>query len=241
MSAYNLQCRARYGSRAEMIGVSAGADRAPRPDLESWCMAVIHQTTMTPGKLELLSAWLPSQPWYQGGPPALVKCGGFRLDDPAGEVGIEFMLVADSLAVYHVPLTYRGSPLTRADHALVGTAEHGVLGHRWIYDGIRDPVLTAQLLAFLRGSAVAQAQNADDTPDPSVIAHLDGVDLASATQAFSGTDLAAEPGLTVRIVRALQPAEGDGCATTGARGCVTAGWRTPDGVEQRGPLFTVLR
>lgn len=207
-------------------------------------MAVIHQTTLTPSKLELLSAWLPSQPWYQGGPPALVKCGGFRLDDPAGEVGIEFMLVADTSgdgpAVYHVPLTYRGSPLAGADYALVGTAEHGVLGRRWVYDGIHDPVLTAQLLAVLRGSAVPQAQNANDTPDPSVVAHLDGVDLTSAAPAFSGTDLAAEPGLTVRIVRALHPAEDDGCATDGARGCVTAGWRTLDGAEQRGPLFTVL-
>jgi hypothetical protein len=115
-----------------------------------------------------------------------------------------------------------------------------VLGHRWIYDGIHDPVLTAQLLALLCGSAVPQAQNVSDTPDPSIIAHLD-VDLTSAAPAFSGTDLAAEPGLTVRIVRALQPVEGDGCGTTGARGCVTAGWRTPDGTEQRGPVFTVLR
>lgn len=208
-------------------------------------MAVIHQTTLTPGKLELLSAWLPFQPWYQGGPPALAKCGGFRLDDPAGAVGMEFMLVADTSgdvpAVYHVPLTYRGSPLAEASDALVGTTEHGVLGRRWVYDGTRDPVLTAQLLALLRGSAASQAQNASDTADPSVIVHLDGVDITSAAQAFSGTSLAAGPGLCVRILRALHPAEGDGCAATGARGCVTAGWRTPDGAEQRGPLFTVLR
>lgn len=29
-------------------------------------MAVIHQTTMKPNKVELLTAWLPSQPWYLG-------------------------------------------------------------------------------------------------------------------------------------------------------------------------------
>jgi Maltokinase N-terminal cap domain len=208
-------------------------------------MAVIHQTTLRPGKLALLSAWLPFQAWYRGGPPALAKCGGFRLDDRAGEVGMEFMLVADASghvpAAYHVPLTYRGSPLAEADHALVGTTEHGVLGSRWVYDGTQDPVLTAHLLALLQGSAVPQAQNSSDTPDPSVIVHFDGDDITSAARTFSGTDLAAEPGLTVRIVRALRPAEGDGCATTGARGCVTAGWRTPDGTEQRGSLFTVLR
>jgi hypothetical protein len=55
-------------------------------------MAVIHHTTLTPGKLELLSAWLPSQPWYRdaGRAPELDRAGGFRLDDPAGEVGLEF-------------------------------------------------------------------------------------------------------------------------------------------------------
>jgi hypothetical protein len=27
-------------------------------------MAIIHDTTMSPGKLELLTSWLPAQPWY---------------------------------------------------------------------------------------------------------------------------------------------------------------------------------
>jgi Maltokinase N-terminal cap domain len=54
-------------------------------------MAIVHNTTMSPGKLELLTAWLPAQPWYlgTGRAPELVKAGGFRLDDPEGEVGIE--------------------------------------------------------------------------------------------------------------------------------------------------------
>lgn len=29
-------------------------------------MALIHQTTMTPSKLDLLTVWLPSRPWYAG-------------------------------------------------------------------------------------------------------------------------------------------------------------------------------
>jgi len=29
-------------------------------------MAVIHRTTMSPSKLELLSRWLPEQAWYSG-------------------------------------------------------------------------------------------------------------------------------------------------------------------------------
>lgn len=43
---------------------------------------------MNPGKLKLLAAWMPAQPWYQGtGRPELAKVGGFRLDDPQGETG----------------------------------------------------------------------------------------------------------------------------------------------------------
>ena len=61
-------------------------------------MAIVHNTTMNPGKLELLAAWLPAQPWFPGSgrEPELTKAGGFRLDDPRGEVGIEFMLVTDA-------------------------------------------------------------------------------------------------------------------------------------------------
>jgi Maltokinase N-terminal cap domain len=53
-------------------------------------MAIIHDTTMTPGKLDLLTAWLPAQPWYLDSPgePELAKAGGFRLDDPQGEVAV---------------------------------------------------------------------------------------------------------------------------------------------------------
>jgi hypothetical protein len=32
-------------------------------------------------------------------------------------------------------MTYRASALPGADGGLIGTAEHGVLGGRWIYDG----------------------------------------------------------------------------------------------------------
>jgi hypothetical protein len=47
-------------------------------------MAIIHDTTMNPGKLDLLATWMPAQSWYLGGgrAPTLAKAGGFRLDDP---------------------------------------------------------------------------------------------------------------------------------------------------------------
>ncbi|HEY2314588.1 MAG TPA: 1,4-alpha-glucan branching protein [Streptosporangiaceae bacterium] len=195
-------------------------------------MAVIHHTTLTPGKLDLLAAWLPSQPWYvaTGRPLELIKAGGFRLDDPAGEVGIEFMVVTDQSgaqpASYHVPMTYRAARLAGAEHALIGKAEHGVLGTRWIYDGAQDPVLTAQLIALLQGAADAQAQSVTDTPDPSVVRHFTGTDLSPAG---------------LRIIRQLQPGlEDPGTSPAGSRGYVECGWQLPDGTAVRGRLVGVL-
>lgn len=194
-------------------------------------MAVIYNTTMTPSKLELLAAWLPRQPWYIGtaSEPCLTKAGGFRLDDPQGEVGIEFMVVTDTSGErprsYHVPLSYRGAPLDGADRALIGTSEHGVLGRRWVYDGTHDPVLVAQLLRLLQGRAVPQAQNATDTPAPSVTSHFTGVGFSTVVASTAvddgqhGTAIVVEVkdevgpesqlagALTIDVTRVLRPDE----------------------------------
>ena len=109
-------------------------------------MALLHDATITPSKLELIEAWLPSQPWAEA-VPALERIGGFRLDDPDGEVGMEGIVLrsADGAVTVHVPLTYRGAPLEGAEDALVGTMEHEVLGTRWVYDAAADPVFVAEL------------------------------------------------------------------------------------------------
>ncbi|MGW0186392.1 maltokinase N-terminal cap-like domain-containing protein [Streptomyces sp. NPDC003362] len=189
-------------------------------------MAAIHHTTMTPTKLELLAGWLPKQSWYVGhaGTPEPVKAGGFRLDDPEGEVGIEFMVVADAGApepvAYLVPMGYRGAALEGVPgEALIGTSEHGVLGTRWIYDGVHDPVVTAQLRALLRGEAVPQHQNESDTPDPTVTVRGTGPG----------------DGFDVRLNRVLRPAEDE----PEASGQLVAGWTWPDGTAARGVLATV--
>ncbi|MFK0252532.1 1,4-alpha-glucan branching protein [Streptomyces sp. NPDC090445] len=212
-------------------------------------MAVIHRTTMTPTKLELLAAWLPGQPWYAatGGAPEPVRAGGFRLDDPEGEVGIDFMVVADASAeppvAYHVPLTYRGAPLDGAEAGLLGTSEHGVLGKRWIYDATHDPVAVERLLALLRGEAEPQAQSVSDTPDPSVAAvnpaaALPGPAPDAAPRAAhgpQGTEIRVD-GLpaVLSVPRVLRPGAPAGGATA-----VVAGWTLPDGTEQRG-VFAAL-
>lgn len=184
---------------------------------------------MSPTKLELLETWLPNKPWYEGrNKPDLSKAGGWRLDDPAGEVGIEFMVVNDTSGAepvsYHIPLTYRGAPLDHFDHALIGTAEHGVLGKRWIYDGVQDPVLNAQLVAFVRGQAEAQAQNVSDTPDPTVTSFLtaDANDVSRSN---------------LHVVPVLRP--GGGPLPASAVGHVTAVWILPDGETCRGRFYLV--
>ena len=109
-------------------------------------MALLHDATLVPSKRELIAAWLPRQPWAAG-LPELSPIGSFRIDDPAGEVGIEGILFgsADGATVVHVPLTYRSAPLEGAEEHLLGTSEHSVLGTRWVYDAPADPVYVAAL------------------------------------------------------------------------------------------------
>ena len=207
-------------------------------------MAIIHNTTLKPTKLELLTTWLPTRPWYAGsGAPELAKAGGFRLDDPEGEVGIEFMVALDSSGpepvAYHVPLTYRAAPLTGADQALVGTMEHGVLGPRWAYDGVHDTVLRTELLALFEGRAQAMAQSVSDTPDHEVAHSYTGPALpagpAEVTEDRDGTDLTLPDGTVLRIHRTLPST-----APEGASGRVSTTWAAPDGTRMRS-VFASLR
>ena len=120
-------------------------------------MARLHGTaTLVPTKRELLDAWLPHRPWFDGvlerGPVA-----SFRLDDPEGEVGMEGFLLGSAMGTtLFVPLSYRPTPLDGADRHLVGTMQHSVLGTRWVYDGCGDPAWARALTAAVLGGG-AQA------------------------------------------------------------------------------------
>ncbi|WP_018548816.1 maltokinase N-terminal cap-like domain-containing protein [Streptomyces sp. LaPpAH-108] len=215
-------------------------------------MAVIHRTTLKPTKLELLTPWLPTRSWYRGGPgePRLERTGGFRLDDPEGEVGIEFMVATDSAGpepvAYLVPLTYRGAPLPGAEHALVGTTEHGVLGKRWVYDGCHDPVLVGELLALIVGDAQAVAQSVTDTPDREVTRSHTGTPLPrtpfapAPAEDADGTSVPAPGGATLRVHRVLRPVPENPPACPGdAAGHVATGWPGPDGSRLRAVFVTL--
>ncbi|MFI6479385.1 1,4-alpha-glucan branching protein [Nonomuraea sp. NPDC050663] len=208
-------------------------------------MAVVHNTTLKPTKLELLTTWLPTRPWYAGGSavPRLTKAGGFRLDDPAGEVGIEFMVVTDTSGPapvsYLTPLTYRGAALEGADHALIGTMEHGVLGRRWAYDGCHDPVLVEQLLALIAGRAQAQQQSVSDAPDLEVTRSYTGEALSStatATDDGAGTKLTTPEKTTVHLQRVLRP---QSSPPSKALGHVTGAWDLPDSTRTQGTFLVV--
>ena len=121
-------------------------------------MALLHHATLTPSKPELIAAWLPTQAWADG-LPELTSIGGYRLDDPAGEVGLEGILLRseDGAVTVHVPLTYRAAPLEGAEAHLVGTLAHSVLGTRWVYDAAGDPVWAAAVTAtIVEGGAGAE-------------------------------------------------------------------------------------
>jgi hypothetical protein len=103
--------------------------------------------TLTPHFRDFLPGWVARQPWYPGtGVPTLRAVGFFRFEDPDGRVGVETHLVTDGSSLYQLPLTYRDAPLPDAAAALVATAEHSVLGTRWIYDAEADPVWVRELL-----------------------------------------------------------------------------------------------
>jgi hypothetical protein len=112
--------------------------------------------TLTPSFQDFLPGWIARQPWYPGSAaPALRPVGFFRLEDPAGAVGMETHLLSDGSLLFQIPVTYRGAPLAQlADSssgpaALIAEAEHSELGDRWIYDAVRDPVWVDAMIATI--------------------------------------------------------------------------------------------
>src|SRR5699024_10469163 len=173
-------------------------------------MAIVFRADLHPTKLELIGAWLPTQPWYPGGPNSrLHSVCAYRFDDPVGEVGVESHLVrVDGGPVLQVPLTYRDSPLPGAEPGLVGTMEHSVLGRRWVYDACADPVyVTALAVAVLTGGRQADEYVEADGQ------HVLRAATASVIGSGSRTDTSAVLDAIGEVV----------CSTDGAHTVCTAG------------------
>lgn len=128
---------------------------------------------------------------------------------------METHLVSDGLTLYQVPMTYRGDPLNdvpAAGTALIATAEHSVLGTRWIYDGQADPVWRSAMLHLVQDGGVS---------DPST---KRGVGPALARgRLLIDEDLTACT-VTIELSRLLTP--GGPAAEPGAAGLVMGTWHT---------------
>lgn len=147
-------------------------------------MALIHRAELSPSKLEILEGWLPHQPWIgtvDASSPEIL--GAFRFDDPDGQVGIETHLVRAGDRVVQVPVTYRGEPLDTyrgepldgADRYLISTMEHSVLGRRWVYDAVGDPVYVEMLArTILTGGIQAELEYDEPSDRPPLTTRVIG-------------------------------------------------------------------
>jgi len=185
-------------------------------------MALIHAATLTPTKTELLAEWLPRQPWFPAGAGLAEpeRIAAFRFDDPEGEVGVETLIVRVTGApLLQVPLTYRGAPRVGAEHWLIGTMEHSVLGTRWVYDALGDPVYLSELATAVvqGGTEVEQFRETAEgrVPVPST-AHVRGSGVA-------GTPVPDTAQLAIEVVRVL-----DGGADASAGLTLTGTWEGQD-------------
>ncbi len=184
--------------------------------------AKIEEATLTPSKLDLLREWLPGQSWFTGDPADLERVGSFRFVDPDGEVGIETMLVRSAGVTYQVPLTYRGAELDEADGSLVGTLDHSVLGTRWVYDAVGDPVYVVELLRVIHeGDAEADLSRGEKT------ATAQGSGIVRVSNAASEA---------VRLVRIL---DGQHIPHNMPLGTLVGTWREDD--QERSEILAVLR
>jgi hypothetical protein len=203
-------------------------------------MALLYDAEIRPTKLELIGGWAPSQPWFAGDAAAeLATVASYRFDDPAGEVGVETLLVrAGDAPVMQLPLTYRGVPLVDADEWLIGTLEHSVLGTRWVYDGIGDPVyfLTTASAIITEGRQAdlyIDINGHQVQRDPTAMVSgsgMPGVSLPALPQVDElsisfrdGASVVESGGLAIAVRRVLDGAAESGDGTTGVLAGTWAG------------------
>lgn len=129
-------------------------------------VAEIIPATLTPSKQEVLTNW-----W-----PGFIEMGAFRLVDPAGEVGIDFVIGRDGLdRLIQLPVTYRSSPL---ESGQVGTLEHSELGTRYVSKALHDPVAVGEIVRVIL-SGDTEAERSDGK---SQFLHIKGTGQTPTTE-----------------------------------------------------------
>lgn len=118
-------------------------------------MATIYTAELQPSKKEFVTAWLDKQFWGGSGEPELI--GTYRFDDTGGEVGFEGFVLRREDRILHLPITYRAAPIDGAEDYLITKMDHSVLGERWAYDAMADPVGIHMLNQALAGE-IQQAE-----------------------------------------------------------------------------------
>ena len=216
-------------------------------------MAILHQAEVRPTKLELLADWLPTQSWFAGEADAeFINVAAYRFDDPDGEVGVETIFVRTGTGpTMQVPLTYRGAPLEGAEASLICTMDHTVLGKRWVYDGVGDPVYLQTLaMTTLNGEhqVALIVENADGSRiqrEPSVLVSGTGtgnvtVELPSVQEIIVSdkgveTDVTVGP-LTVRVHRVFGKDAANGAefvsGSGGSTSALVGSWAESDGTQE---------
>lgn len=118
-----------------------------------------------PGFLQILSNWLPHQPWCPAlpGRRSLTRVGGLRLPAPADEADPELFLElhifeiddphheGDEPILISVPLALRSRPSTLAGKAaFIGKLTVDEDSELWVYDGARDRAFLAAIIEMAR-------------------------------------------------------------------------------------------
>jgi len=119
-------------------------------------MAIFQIATNAPPKSEIIAEWIRTQPWRPTDDVPVELLGGFHLDDPEGEVGMQVFVVQAGDTLLQVPLTYREAALAEPPDAFIATMEHSVLGTRFLHDGLRDERFT-MVLAGVTAAGYGQA------------------------------------------------------------------------------------
>ncbi|GAB3849872.1 maltokinase N-terminal cap-like domain-containing protein [Nesterenkonia populi] len=140
-----------------------------------------------PGFFEILSTWLPHQPWFRAprGRLSLTRVGGLRLPTPEGDADSRLFLELHIFEVAHpegperisVPVVLRSRPSALAGKsAFIGkltSPEHGEL---WVYDGAGDRAFLAAWIEMARrgqgsrnGRSRGQAYADFDRSEPTTV------------------------------------------------------------------------